>query len=81
VALSEESPYRKAVAEGYPALLSTAAHVEPERFFNGLDVFDRETSAVYMDNCCHYTRTGNLLLADFIAKSILASPGPWKRAN
>jgi hypothetical protein len=32
---------------------------------------------VYMDNCCHYTRLGNQVLADFIATSILNAPGPW----
>jgi hypothetical protein len=78
VALSDESPYKRAVGEGYPALLSAASLLDQkEHFFNATMVFDREPAQVYMDNCCHYTRTGNVLLADFIAKSIRASPGPW----
>jgi len=32
---------------------------------------------VYIDDCCHYTLTGNRLLADFIARGVLASGGPW----
>jgi len=32
---------------------------------------------VYMDDCCHYTASGNQLLADFIASAIRATPGPW----
>jgi hypothetical protein len=80
VALSEESPYRTAAARGYPALIAASASLAAkERFVNATGVFDREPAAVYMDNCCHYTRTGNFVLADFIAKSILSSPGPWRQ--
>jgi hypothetical protein len=79
VALSEGSPYRTAAARGYPALIAASASLAAqERFVNATGVFDREPAAVYMDNCCHYTRTGNFVLADFIAKAILASEGPWR---
>jgi hypothetical protein len=79
VALSAESPYRTAAATGYPALIVASAKLLPrERFFNAVDAFNGEPSPVYMDNCCHYTRTGNYVLADFMARSILGSDGPWK---
>jgi hypothetical protein len=82
VALSEDSPYREAAARGYPALIAaSAALAAKERFVNATGVFDREPAPVYMDNCCHYTRTGNFILADFIAKAILASPGPWRETR
>ena len=48
------------------------------RFFDATRVFDREPAHVYMDDCCHYTQAGNYVLADFIAASILSSPGPWR---
>ncbi|MSO82870.1 MAG: hypothetical protein EXQ53_06195 [Acidobacteria bacterium] len=81
VALSEASPYKRSVEQGYPALAAAAqsrllgARV---RFVDATHVFDREARAVYMDNCCHYTLTGNQILADFIAASILDAPGSWK---
>ena len=85
VALSEESPYKRSVELGYPAL-EAAAQLRllsaDVRFFDATHVFDREPAPVYMDDCCHYTLVGNQLLADFIAASILGAPGPWRdRAN
>ena len=46
-------------------------------FFNALGIFDREPSAVYIDDCCHYTLRGNHVLADSIARYVLSSKGPW----
>ena len=85
MALSEESPYKRSVELGYPAL-EAAAQLRllsaDVRFFDATHVFDREPAPVYMDDCCHYTLVGNQLLADFIAASILGAPGPWRdRAN
>ncbi len=82
VALNEQSPFRAGVVEGYPVLTSDAEATRLRtggvRFFNATRIFDTEPSQVYMDDCCHYTLKGNYLLADFIASSILGSPGPWK---
>ena len=47
-------------------------------FVDATGVFDSEPAPVYMDNCCHFTRVGNLRLAEFIAASIVRSPGPWR---
>ena len=79
-ALSDASPYKRSVEDGYPLLVAagrselTAQNV---RFFDATRVLDREAEPVYMDNCCHYTRLGNHVLAEFIATSILSTPGPW----
>ena len=74
VALNDNSPYREAAGRGYPALIAASASLAAkERFVNATGVFDREPSPVYLDNCCHYTRTGNFVLADFIAKSLVES--------
>jgi hypothetical protein len=41
-------------------------------------IFDDEPLPVYVDNCCHYTQRGNDLLAEFIARAVLALDGtPW----
>jgi hypothetical protein len=81
VALIDTSPYKRNVEEGYPRLVATgeselkARHV---RFFDATRVLDGEPESMYMDNCCHYTRAGNNVLARFVAASILDGPGPWK---
>jgi hypothetical protein len=68
------------VAGGYTALIAEGAVLSASnvRFFDATHVFDREPAHVYMDDCCHYTQAGNYLLADYIAASILGSPGPWR---
>jgi hypothetical protein len=84
VALDPSSPFKAGVEQGYPALLSEAAKhdMDPATgFFDGTKMFDSEPAAVYTDNCCHYTRVGNLRLADFLARSVLATSGPWRRAS
>ena len=85
VALNEESPYKRSVELGYPALVAAAQSRLSNadvRYFDATHVFDREPAPVYMDDCCHYTLVGNQVLADFIAASILGTPGPWRdRAN
>jgi len=76
VALNDQSPFKDGVEKGYPVLLQRAAsgvwakhHVQ---FIDATGIFDREPSPVYMDDCCHYTPTGNRILADHIAAGILA---------
>lgn len=81
VAMSEESAFKAGVEPGYPALLAEAAAQRLEAragFFDGTRIFDKEPAAVYIDNCCHYTRTGYLHLADFVARAIMTTPGPWR---
>ena len=85
VALNEGSPFKPGAETGYPFLVqeleSGALKNSTVRVFNGVRIFDGERSPVYIDDCCHYTLAGNHILADFIATSILASDGAWKRAN
>jgi len=80
VARSEASPFKGSVEKGYPVLLAESESSSLKKtvnFVNALDIFDREPSAVYIDDCCHYTLRGNQLLADVIARHILGSKGPW----
>ena len=81
VALSDQSPFKSGAEKGYPFLVAASEsgmlkenHVN---FFNAIHIFDRERAAVYMDNCCHYTLAGNVILADFIARSVLSAKGSW----
>jgi hypothetical protein len=81
VALNDGSPFKAGAEQGYPALvadaLTTRLRAHGVRFLDGTGIFDREPSAVYIDDCCHYTRRGYELLADFLADGILTSDGPW----
>jgi len=73
VALNDGSPFKPGAQRGYPFL---EEDLEPGGL-NALHIFDNVPDPVYLDDCCHYTVTGNRLLADFIAKAVLASPGAW----
>lgn len=79
VARSDASPFKKAAENGYPLLLAEAADLKSRvNLFDATGIFDRESAAVYMDDCCHYTLRGNQLLADAIARQILNSDGSWR---
>jgi hypothetical protein len=69
VALNDASPFKAGAQRGYPYLEKM---LEP-RGLNAVHLFDAERTPVYVDDCCHYSVTGNRLLADFIAKAVLAS--------
>ena len=78
VARSDASPFKKGAEKGYPLLVGESERLKSRvNFLNATGIFDRESSAVYMDDCCHYTLRGNQLLADGIARQILNSNGPW----
>ncbi len=72
VARNSSTPFKPPVERGYPALGRAAdALKQQEHFFDATAIFDQEPSAVYDDDCCHYTQRGNELLADFLAARIL----------
>lgn len=79
IARSDASPFRTGAERGYPVLLqaSKAGALGQVNFSSAVEIFDREPSAAYVDDCCHYTLRGNQLLGEFIAMRILASKGPW----
>jgi hypothetical protein len=78
-ALADASPYKASVEMGYPILQAAAQSLLDQKvfFFDATKVLDDEATPVYVDDCCHYTVRGNRVLADFIAASIVATPGPW----
>jgi hypothetical protein len=79
VARLEASPFRPGAEKGYPLLVAESDGLKSRvNFLDATGIFDRESSAVYIDDCCHYTLRGNQLLAQAIARHILASPGSWQ---
>jgi hypothetical protein len=83
VARSDASPFKAGAEKGYPVLVRAiaAGALKPVNVLNAVGAFDSERSAVYMDDCCHYTLRGNQLLASVIARHILGSNGPWNPAS
>lgn len=71
VALNKNTPFKRSVEEGYPALKrATAELAGKEQFVDGTAAFDREAAAVYEDDCCHYTNRGYEMLAELIAERV-----------
>jgi hypothetical protein len=79
VARSDASPFKQGAAKGYPLLVRESEGLKSRvNFLNATGIFDRESAAVYMDDCCHYTLRGNQILAEAIAQQILSARGPWR---
>ncbi len=68
-AINDASPFKPGAERGYPFLEKA---LEPGAF-NAVHLFDNERAPVYVDDCCHYTVTGNRLLADFVARAVLSA--------
>jgi hypothetical protein len=71
IAFNDGSPFKEGAANGYPFLekaLEAGA-------LNAVHLFDTAREPVYVDNCCHYTSAGNRVLADFIARAVVAAHG------
>ena len=69
-AFNAGSPFKEGAANGYPFLEKA---LEPGAL-NAVHIFDTVRESVYVDDCCHYTSIANRLLADVIAKAVLADP-------
>jgi hypothetical protein len=80
VALNSASPFKPGAEQGYPKLLAAIAPKDGSarpRVFDATALFDAEPAAVYVDDCCHYTLRGNELLADFVARAVVATRPDW----
>jgi hypothetical protein len=75
--LTAESPFKPGAEQGYPALervVASGAFAQAGvTFVDGVHLFDAERAPVYIDNCCHYTRRGYEILADAIARAVVAA--------
>lgn len=75
MALDPQGPYSYLVKKGYPVLQQGIEVLRKNNVnaYSAAEIFDKVKETVYIDNCCHFNRLGNQLLADFIAESILKS--------
>ncbi|MEG4203520.1 hypothetical protein QUA20_06270 [Microcoleus sp. Pol7_A1] len=73
IAFNKDTPYAKAVQIGYPALFKKFLNLEKNNIniVNAVNVFDKTKEAVYVDSCCHYNQTGEVVFSNYVGSSIL----------
>jgi len=77
-AFREDSVYRPVVVAGYPLLRRAGRELAAEGIaFDDLsDVFAGVDETLYVDDCCHFNRRGNAILARAVARAIAAGEPP-----
>jgi hypothetical protein len=72
IAFNKETPYAKAVQNGYPALFKKFPNLGKNNIniLNAVNVFDKTKDAVYVDSCCHYNKAGEVIFSDYVGRSI-----------
>lgn len=77
-AFNDGSPFKAGAERGYPALVDAAqTGLRGVRFLNAVRALDEEPRPVYIDDCCHYTLTGNERLAEAIGSAMLDAQDLW----
>ena len=73
IAFNKDTPYAKAVEIGYPALLGKFPNLQKNKIniLNGVKVFDKTKDVVYVDSCCHYNKTGEVIFSNYVGSSIV----------
>jgi hypothetical protein len=73
VALSqpEDDPMRVGAERVYPMIAERADLLQARGIISAINLFDGEPGAMYVDNCCHYTRAGETKLARFVVAKIM----------
>ncbi|MEM9778161.1 MAG: hypothetical protein AAF902_26530 [Chloroflexota bacterium] len=73
IAINDDSPYKNSIEIGYPYLLEADERLLTANinYYDASALFDSEEKIVYLDSCCHYNQRGNIILARFIAESII----------
>ena len=73
-AFDADSIYRPVVVAGYPLLRRAGREMAADgvAFHDLSDVFAGVEEPLYVDTCCHFSRRGNVLLAQAVAAAIAA---------
>jgi hypothetical protein len=74
VALDSKSPFKWPIETGYRLILQRIPLLQKSgvNVVSAVDIFDNIPETLFFDNCCHYNQLGNDILAEFIAKEIIA---------
>lgn len=72
-ALGDGSVYADLVKKGYPVFEKVVNVLRRNgvKAFSAVGVFDKVRETVFIDQCCHFNRLGNEILADFMVDCIL----------
>lgn len=72
IAINPASNFRVPVAKGYPLLLAEIGRMQQNGIAvqSAINVFDRVSEAVYVDDCCHYNARGNTIFGEYVANTI-----------
>lgn len=72
-AVDGQSTYSSLVKIGYPVFEKVVGVLRRNgvKAFSAVEIFDKIKETVFIDQCCHFNKLGNDLLADFIADCIL----------
>lgn len=75
VALAARHPYRRPVSMGYPELLRRGEELRAMgvRFHDLTPLFSEVREPLYVDTCCHVNEKGNRLIAEAIARAVIAA--------
>jgi hypothetical protein len=70
-----QAGYADSVSKGYPRLIEKGKElsVEGVRFLDLTRLFAEHPEPIYNDNCCHYNPQGNELVAQAVARAIVAA--------
>lgn len=64
-------PVRIGAERGYAMFDKRADIIAKHGIISGVAMFDDQPGAMYVDNCCHYTKAGETILADFMAERVV----------
>ena len=72
IALNPENPYRRPALDCYPLLIAEGKNLSAQgvRFNDLTDVFADHPESLYVDDCCHFSKQGDSILAKRIASVI-----------
>jgi hypothetical protein len=74
-AIYDDQKYGQAIAQGYPLLIrrGEALRAAGVQFHDMTMLFAEISDPIYVDLCCHYNKRGNALLAQAVAREIVAA--------
>ena len=75
VAYREDHPYRVAVERGYPLLIEAGGSLTASgvRFVDLSRIFAEVQEPLFVDDCCHFNQRGNAILANRLARELIAA--------
>ncbi|HBB95704.1 MAG TPA: hypothetical protein DC054_09970 [Blastocatellia bacterium] len=72
IAINPASNFRVPVTKGYPLLLAEIGRMQQNGIAvqSAVNVFDRVSEDVYVDDCCHFNARGNRVFGEYVANAI-----------